>query len=142
MEFAEFFSQAFGEASSTRPFDYQHALAQGAWPDLIEVPTGMGKTAAVTLAWLWKRGWHRGGRVNAPDSNTPRRLVWCLPMRVLGEQTCAPRTAGFVPSGRRVRFPTRAARTGTYGVRCHATLPPDTAGRRLARPDPVGSDLA
>lgn len=62
------------------PYPYQKRLASENWPDLLDIPTGMGKTAAVTLAWLWKR------RVKN-DSDTPRRLVWCLPMRVLVEQT-------------------------------------------------------
>src|SRR3546814_16412549 len=57
------------------------------WPDVVNVPTGLGKTAAVTLAWLYKRGWRSGGRDASADSRTPRRLIWCLPMRVLVEQT-------------------------------------------------------
>lgn len=70
------------------PFSYQSRLAEQAWPDLLDVPTGMGKTAAVMLAWLWKRGWRQGHRDEAAaDAATPRRLVWCLPMRVLVEQT-------------------------------------------------------
>jgi CRISPR-associated endonuclease/helicase Cas3 len=43
------------------------------------IPTGFGKTAAVILAWLWK--------VRNEDPDTPRRLVYCLPMRTLVEQT-------------------------------------------------------
>ncbi len=62
------------------PYPYQERLALGGWPYLLNIPTGMGKTAAVTLAWLWKR------RIKN-DSDTPRRLIWCLPMRVLVEQT-------------------------------------------------------
>ena len=78
MTYDEFFQRATG---SSRPFPYQRRLAEAAlWPNALDIPTGLGKTAAVTLAWLWKR------RVRA-DSNTPRRLVWCLPMRVLVEQT-------------------------------------------------------
>ena len=47
---------------------------------LIDVPTGFGKTAAVVLAWLWNRVLrHRG--------DWPRRLVYCLPMRTLVDQT-------------------------------------------------------
>jgi CRISPR-associated endonuclease/helicase Cas3 len=61
------------------PFPYQKALAQGDWPDLLQVPTGLGKTAAVGLTWI-----HRRLR---EDPETPRRLVYCLPMRVLVEQT-------------------------------------------------------
>lgn len=86
-KFSEFFVRAFAGDTSKAPFGYQRALAQDAWPDLLDVPTGMGKTAAITLAWLWKRGWRHGQRENQPDGDTPRRLVWCLPMRVLVEQT-------------------------------------------------------
>lgn len=50
------------------------------WPDILDIPTGMGKTAAVTLSWLWKRRFNN-------DLDTPRHLIWCLPMRVLAEQT-------------------------------------------------------
>ena len=47
---------------------------------LIDVPTGFGKTSAAVLAWLWNRVLkHRG--------DWPRRLVYCLPMRTLVEQT-------------------------------------------------------
>lgn len=97
MNYDTFFRVAMGwvETPGANPFPYQRRLAEGgfgenvgqSWPDLLEVPTGLGKTAAVTLAWLWKRGWRQGGRAEPPDPDTPRRLVWCLPMRVLVEQT-------------------------------------------------------
>ena len=61
------------------PYPYQQRLAQEDWPDVLKIPTGLGKTAAIFLAWLYKR--HNNA------SSTPRRLVWCLPMRVLVEQT-------------------------------------------------------
>lgn len=80
------FSAAFGSPRAV-PFEYQGRLAEEAWPDLLEIPTGLGKTAAVVLAWLFKRGWRAGGRSAAPNADTPRRLVYCLPMRVLVEQT-------------------------------------------------------
>ena len=50
-----------------------------AWPRVLIAPTGSGKTAAVTLGWA-------AHRLRSPDT-TPRRLVWCLPMRALVEQT-------------------------------------------------------
>lgn len=78
MTFKELFQAAL--CREDIPYPYQSRLALEEWPDLLDVPTGMGKTAAVTLAWLWKR------RV-AKDPHTPRRLIWCLPMRVLVEQT-------------------------------------------------------
>ena len=86
MGFDTLFRTAFGTGAAT-PYPYQGRLACDPWPDMVDIPTGMGKTAAVTLAWLWKRGWRRGARADVPDSSTPRRLVWCLPMRVLVEQT-------------------------------------------------------
>lgn len=47
---------------------------------LIDIPTGLGKTAGVILAWLWNRVVRQG-------NDWPRRLVYCLPMRTLVEQT-------------------------------------------------------
>lgn len=94
MNYGDFFRRAFGKRSDNdfKPFDYQRRLAEEkfdghSWPDLLEVPTGMGKTAAVVLAWLWRRGWRVGPRAPDIDPDTPRRLVYCLPMRVLVEQT-------------------------------------------------------
>ena len=46
---------------------------------LIRIPTGFGKTLGVLAAWSWHR-------VRRRDDDWPRRLVWCLPMRVLVEQ--------------------------------------------------------
>lgn len=89
MTYQEFFRSAYGKLDDPRfqPFDYQCRLANEAWPDLLGVPTGMGKTAGIVLAWLWKRGWRQGTRAEEPNAETPRRLVFCLPMRVLVEQT-------------------------------------------------------
>ncbi|MBI3371902.1 MAG: CRISPR-associated helicase Cas3' [Betaproteobacteria bacterium] len=90
MSYTEFFKSAThsgGQPDGLTPFQYQCRLAEKPWPELLDVPTGMGKTAAVVLAWLWKRGWREGGREADPDAETPRRLVYCLPMRVMVEQT-------------------------------------------------------
>ena len=51
---------------------------------MLHVPTGAGKTAAVLLAWLWRRRFHPDPAVREA---TPRRLVYALPMRVLVHQT-------------------------------------------------------
>ena len=80
MTYDVFFQHAMQLPDRAGPFPYQARLAEEPWPDLLDVATGMGNTAAVTLAWVYKR------RVLA-DPNTPRRLIWCLPMRVLVEQT-------------------------------------------------------
>ncbi len=81
--FNPFFRQATGQAA---PFDYQRSLAEenACRSRLIDVPTGCGKTAAVVLAWLWNRVAHPDA---AHRAHWPRRLVYCLPMRTLVEQT-------------------------------------------------------
>ncbi len=92
-DFRQFFNKATGLGG---PYDYQCRLACGhrAGLDnpqtltetrdcvsmLINIPTGLGKTAAVVLAWLWNR-------VERQNPKWPRRLVYCLPMRTLVEQT-------------------------------------------------------
>ncbi len=81
MNFISFFHTATGN----EPYEYQIRLAgsdDGCSCEslLINIPTGLGKTAAVVLAWLWNR-------VQRKDAKWPRRLVYCLPMRTLVEQT-------------------------------------------------------
>jgi len=65
-----------------RPHQWQTELASAkdCANRLIRIPTGFGKTLGVIGAWLWHR------LDNCRDT-WPRRLVWCLPMRVLVEQT-------------------------------------------------------
>ena len=62
-----------------KPDAWQLALATDPWPQVLVAPTGSGKTAAVTLGWA-------AHRLRSSDT-TPRRLIWCLPMRTLVEQT-------------------------------------------------------
>lgn len=54
---------------------------------LINIPTGLGKTAAVVLAWLWNRFQFQIRKSKTQNPEWPRRLVYCLPMRTLVEQT-------------------------------------------------------
>lgn len=78
------FCSLFQQATGLLPYDYQDRLARDN-PELLDIPTGAGKTAAVVLAWLWRRRF-----ADEPVcQTTPRRLVYCLPMRVLVEQTHA-----------------------------------------------------
>ena len=76
------FDNFFYRATKYHRFPYQKRLAEDPnFSEFLQVPTGTGKTAAAVLAWVWRRQKRPG--------ETPRRLVYCLPMRVLVEQTRA-----------------------------------------------------
>src|SRR3990172_9826385 len=76
--FEAFFARVTGE----KPHGWQVELGESNAPvsRLIRIPTGFGKTLGVLLAWTYPR-------IHRNDDAWPRRLVWCLPMRVLVEQT-------------------------------------------------------
>lgn len=90
------FDHLFATATGFCPHEYQKRLACGErdarsddeWMRagrvcesmLIDIPTGFGKTSAVVLAWL-------SNRVLKHRDDWPHRLVYCLPMRTLVEQT-------------------------------------------------------
>lgn len=81
------FGDFFKHLTGYDPYPYQKRLAESPMlPKILKAPTGSGKTAAAILAWLWRRFFHPEESVR---SATPRRLVYCLPMRVLVEQTYA-----------------------------------------------------
>lgn len=87
MKFEDFFHKATeyklnsGKTKNFDPYSYQTKLAkQDVWPTLLEIPTGCGKTESAIIAWLWQR---RYKEKNKP----PRRLVYCVPMRTLVDQT-------------------------------------------------------
>jgi CRISPR-associated endonuclease/helicase Cas3 len=103
---ADHFQTFFAAATSKpEPYDYQKRLACGEQREgegeeewlshgtacasrLISIPTGLGKTAAVVLAWLWNRQRNKVASALAESPTPwPRRLVYCLPMRTLVEQT-------------------------------------------------------
>ena len=77
MDGASVYRIVFGEGA--QPDAWQHSFTAQEWPEILIAPTGSGKTAAITLGWA-------AHRVRAPET-TPRRLVWCLPMRTLVDQT-------------------------------------------------------
>jgi len=63
------------------PYAYQTRLATGPrLPQVMEVPTGAGKTLAVAAAWFFRR-------FSGHFPDTPNRLVYVLPTRALAEQT-------------------------------------------------------
>ena len=62
------------------PYAWQTHAAEDGLPDLVAVPTGMGETEGVVLAWAWRA-------LVRKDATEPRHLAYCLPMRVLVRQT-------------------------------------------------------
>lgn len=76
--FRQWFNRLTGHDS---PRDWQGALAaeQHCRDRLVRRPTGDGKSEGVLAAWSFHR------LCRAAD-DWPRRLIWCLPMRVLVEQ--------------------------------------------------------
>ena len=93
------FQDLFDTVVGERPYAWQRGFAEGAWPEVLIAPTGSGKTAGVTLAWMY----HRLQRLDS----TPGRLVWCLPMRTLVDQVAdevrewvgRPHDIGIDPTG-------------------------------------------
>lgn len=82
-EMSHSFDDWFGRVRpGTRPWEWQRDLSMDAslLSRCIRIPTGFGKTLGVLVAWCWNR-------LIRKDEAWPRRLVWCLPMRVLTEQT-------------------------------------------------------
>jgi CRISPR-associated endonuclease/helicase Cas3 len=77
------FSNWFKNTTGHSPYPYQVRLAVDEWPIVIDIPTGLGKTAAIVLAWLWRRKYSEDKDLRA---KTPRRLAYVLPMRTLVDQ--------------------------------------------------------
>lgn len=78
------FDTLFQQATHQSPYPYQRRLALAEdLPEALSAPTGAGKTAAVVHAWLYRRRF----AAQATRDATPRRLVFCLPMRTLVSQT-------------------------------------------------------
>jgi CRISPR-associated endonuclease/helicase Cas3 len=89
------FDDFFRRATGYTPYDYQRRLAcderkgrsESEWlaggteyySKLINIPTGLGKTAAVVMAWAWNRA-------DLQNPEWPRRLAYCLPMRTIIDQ--------------------------------------------------------
>jgi CRISPR-associated endonuclease/helicase Cas3 len=74
-DFVNFFQNATG----FRPYRWQIGAAVKGLPEVLPVPTGMGKTEGSVLAWAWRRFAH--------DDGEPLHLIYCLPMRSLVRQT-------------------------------------------------------
>jgi CRISPR-associated endonuclease/helicase Cas3 len=76
------FDDYFHQLTGYHRHEWQQRLASNpvCMDRLIRVPTGFGKTAGVVIAWLFHRVYRK-------DDAWPRRLILCLPMRTLVEQT-------------------------------------------------------
>jgi len=80
------YEEMFKKATGFDPYPYQLNLASSSIDELsriINIPTGMGKTLAIVMYWIYYR------RLQSDKDNRrniPRRLIYCLPMRVLVEQ--------------------------------------------------------
>jgi CRISPR-associated endonuclease/helicase Cas3 len=74
----ENFGDFFEEATGFRPYQWQRLVADEGLPEVLSVPTGLGKTEVV-LAWAWRRLF--------AGKDEPLHLVYCLPVRSLVAQT-------------------------------------------------------
>ncbi|MEX1028060.1 MAG: DEAD/DEAH box helicase [Candidatus Paceibacterota bacterium] len=87
-----------GLTTHATPLDWQISLSldESIVSRLIRIPTGLGKTEGVLGVWSYHR-------IERDDDTWPRRLIWCLPMRVLVEQTkqVAEALAARMPEDRR-----------------------------------------
>jgi CRISPR-associated endonuclease/helicase Cas3 len=77
--FSDWFTRVAGVPA---PYPWQREVGNASLcvDRLLRVPTGFGKTAGTILPWIFRR-------VVEQRRDWPTRLVYCLPMRVLAEQT-------------------------------------------------------
>ncbi len=73
------FRRFFCEATSFSPHRWQVKVAIEGLPEILPIPTGLGKTEGSVLAWAWRRF--------ARKADEPLHLIYCLPMRSLVRQT-------------------------------------------------------
>lgn len=99
--FDDFFRAATG---GFKPYEWQATVALKGFPDVLPVPTGLGKTE-VALAWAWRR-------LVAAEPE-PLHLVYCLPTRSLVTQM-AQRLQGY--------FGALRAHDAKFDVRVHQLM--------------------
>ena len=75
-EYRSFFFDATGFEN---PYHWQIRVATEGLPEILPIPTGLGKTEGAVLGWAWRR--------LSPNYDEPLHLVYCLPMRALVRQT-------------------------------------------------------
>jgi CRISPR-associated endonuclease/helicase Cas3 len=77
MSYGDFFRHA---TDGLTPYPWQVEVAENGLPEVLSVPTGLGKTEGVALAWAYRL-------LRMKRTGEPRHLIYCLPMRVLVQQT-------------------------------------------------------
>ena len=125
-DFDSWFAQLTGSAAAPHAWQRSLASAQVSRSQLIRIPTGMGKTLGVLAAWSWHR-------LHRADDSWPRRLVWCLPMRVLAEQTEAVVRAALDSCG--LLWSGSGSHVGKVGVHLSRSLNRGYASGRARGPD-------
>ncbi len=114
-EYRSFFSDATG---FPQPYGWQIRVALDGLPEVLPIPTGLGKTEGAVLAWAW--------RLLSGKHTEPLHLVYCLPMRTLVTQTV-----------RRLRdcFQSLSARRGTPQIRVYQLMGGEMEDEWAASPD-------
>ena len=75
-DFKEFFRDA---TNISEAYEWQVRVAMEGLPEVLPIPTGLGKTEGAVLAWAWRKLF--------AGLDEPLHLVYCLPMRSLVSQT-------------------------------------------------------
>lgn len=82
---AEFFTDYFERLKGTAPYPWQKKLFEqivsGNWPQVVDMPTGAGKTAVLWIWWL-ALAWSKQHGTNG----IPIRLAWVVNRRVVVDQ--------------------------------------------------------
>lgn len=81
---AEDFTNFFRDVHGHEPFPWQrrltaHVLDEGTWPEVIDLPTGTGKTAVLDTAVF---------TMAARPESAPRRVVFVIDRRIVVDQVC------------------------------------------------------
>jgi CRISPR-associated endonuclease/helicase Cas3 len=77
MSYEQFFQHA---TDGLTPYPWQVEVAKNGLPEVLSVPTGLGKTEGTVLTWAYRL-------LRMEGTGEPRHLIYCLPMRVLVQQT-------------------------------------------------------
>jgi len=132
----EFFETGFLALTDQRPFRWQarlftEHLLLGRIPEIVDVPTGLGKTSVIVI-WVLALAWQARNR----NVSLPRRLIYVVDRRTVVDQA--------TDVAERLRHRLRHGRPGNSGVGGPALLHEirDTLGGLCLNPDDDASPLA